>query len=378
MMSSLPNSSSRKGFTRAQLIIFYLVMTLSLATGLSLYTSATNIINLLRTATAGLFLPVLLSLILTFLLDPPVRYFERKGFNRTLGIFFVYILIAIIATLLAFWLIPYLDGMWSSLKTDLPRYTGKITGLVNELQSYLINKAPYVTEYDLPGKAKALAQKIAADILIETPKSAMLIGSLMILVPLFSFFFLRDGHATIRKCVALTPNRHFEMAHDLSFLISRQLSEFIRGRIIEAFIVGLVVAIGLSMTDIRYAPLLGAFAGITNLIPYVGPIIGMVPGILIAFADLGVGGEFWWIVCVYILIAQIIVDSFILIPIFISRVSNLHPFIVIVAIIMGGKLSGVIGMIIGVPVASIIKIAVQSIMQYRHNFSLTRGEYEQE
>ena len=107
----------------------------------------------------------------------------------------------------------------------------------------------------------------------------MRIGSLMILVPLFSFFFLRDGNRILRACVALTPNRHFEMAHDLSYLVTRQMGHFIRGRILEAFIIGLVVTVGLSVTDIRYAPILGFFAGITNLIPYIGPFVGMVPGI---------------------------------------------------------------------------------------------------
>jgi putative permease len=166
------------------------------------------------------------------------------------------------------------------------------------------------------------------------------------------------------------------MAHDLSWLISRQLSHFVRGRILEATIVGLVVWFGLSFTDIRYAPLLGAFAGVTNLVPYLGPIAGMVPGILIALVDLGLGGQFWWIVIVYLLIAQIIIDNFILIPVLISHVSNLHPLWVILAIIMGGKLYGILGMIIGVPVASIIKIIILEIRYYRRTFTLPTAVLE--
>ena len=82
------------------------------------------------------------------------------------------------------------------------------------------------------------------------------------------------------------------------------------------------------------------------------------------------GGQFWWIVIVYFLIAQVIVDNFLLIPILISRVSNLHPIWVIIAIVMGGKLYGVLGMIIGVPIASILKIATIEIRQYRRAFAL--------
>ena len=68
---------------------------------------------------------------------------------------------------------------------------------------------------------------------------------------------------------------------------------------------------GLSLTDIRYAPFLGIFAGLTNLVPYIGPLVGMVPGLLVALVDLGLGAQFWWILIVYLVIAQVIVDNFI-------------------------------------------------------------------
>jgi putative permease len=97
----------------------------------------------------------------------------------------------------------------------------------------------------------------------------------------------------------------------------------------------------------------------------------MVPGILIALVDLGIGGQFWWIIIVYFLIAQVIIDNFILIPILISRYSNLHPLWVIIAIVLGGNVYGILGMVIGVPIVSTIKIIFVEIRQYRRTFSLT-------
>ena len=85
------------------------------------------------------------------------------------------------------------------------------------------------------------------------------------------------------------------MVLDLYSSIGKQLAQFIRGRLLEALIVGLVVTLGLSLTDIRYAPFLGIFAGLANLVPYIGPLVGMVPGLLVALVDLGLGGQFWWI-----------------------------------------------------------------------------------
>jgi putative permease len=241
---------------------------------------------------------------------------------------------------------------------------------VNEFQANLQAHFPFVEQYHLATKIRAFAERFFAEILLETPKSALRLGSLMILAPLFSFFFLRDGRRMVKTCLDLVPNRYFELAHDLYFNVSYQLANFIRGRIIEAVIIGTAVSLGLSLTDIRYPLLLGIFAGVTNLIPYIGPLIGMIPGLLIAFVDLGMGGQFWWIVIVYFIIGQIILDNFILVPILISKFADLHPLWVIIAIIMGGKLYGVIGMIIGVPTASIIKITIIEIRHYRRSFQL--------
>lgn len=355
-------------FSRAQLLLLYLLFTAAIATGLAIFSSASTVISLIQRATSGLFLPVLLALIVAFLLEPMVQFFEREGIGRGTSIFIVYFFLTLLLALFAVSFFPHWEQMWNSLHGDLPRYTARGIGFLKELQASLLDRFPFVAEYDLPGRARAQVEHFLGQLLAETSKSALRLGSLFVLVPLFSFFFLKDGHRIMRSFIAMAPNRHFEMALDLYYQISRQMAHFIRGRILEAFIVGMVVTLGLSFSDIRYAPFLGMFAGVANLVPYLGPIIGMVPGILIALVDLGLGGQFWWIVTVYLLIAQVIVDNFILIPILISRVSNLHPLLVILAVIMGGQLYGVLGMIIGVPVASILKIAILEIRQYRRSF----------
>ncbi|PLX81457.1 MAG: AI-2E family transporter [Desulfuromonas sp.] len=364
--------------TRAQLLLLFLVLTAGLASGLALFTSASRIVELLQKASTGIFLPILLSLVAAFLLEPVVSLLERNGLGRSKSIFLVFFLAASTLYLGVQLMNPHWQEMWKSLQSDLPRYIGKGVQLLKDVQANIHDHLPFVSEYDLPGKGKAFANRLIADLFAATTGSALKIGGLVLMVPLFTFFFLRDGQKIIRFSVGLSPNRHYEMVHDLVHLISRQLSHFVRGRILEAIIVGLVVWAGLAQTDIRYAPLLGLFAGITNLVPYLGPLVGMVPGLVIALVDLGMGGQFWWIVVVYLLIAQVIVDNFILIPVLISHFSNLHPLWVVLAIVMGGKLYGVVGMIIGVPVASIIKISLIEIRQYRRTFALPGSSHDLE
>ncbi len=370
-------AQKHRGWTRAQVALAFLVLTAAIACGLAIYSSASSLIGLSRTAFSVLFLPLLLSLVLSFLLDPLVTQLE-KAFSRTCSIFIVYILTLGSASLAVLWLTPHWQEFWRNMGADFPRYTAQVIVALKNIIAALHDRFPMVAEYDFPAKVHSWAEQLMSAVLAETPQSAMKIGGLLIIVPLFTFFFLRDGQSILRACVALAPNRHFEMVRDLSYLVSRQLSHFVRGRIIEAVIVGLVVAVGLSITDIRYAPMLGIFAGVTNLIPYIGPIIGMIPGILIAFVDLGAGGQFWWIVILYILVAQVLIDNFILIPILISRVANLHPLLVFFAIIVGGKFYGIIGMIIGVPIVSVVKIALLEIRTYRRTFRLPESTLEGE
>lgn len=362
--------TEQSGFSRAQVVLLYLVLTAAIASGIAIFSSASTITNMFGAATDGLFLPILISLIVAFLLDPAVQFFEREKIGRTGSIFIVYTLVFMLALLLMMLIgPPNWKGMIPALKADFPRYFGRAVEYFNVQISALQTHFPVIKSYDFVEKLRASMEELIGLVLAQTPKSAMRIGSLFLLVPLFSFFFLRDSRRIMRGLISFTPNRYFEMVLDIYDHVSWQLAHFIRGRILEALIIGIVVWMGLSLTDIRYAPILGAIAGVTNLVPYIGPIVGMIPGLIIALVDLGMGGQFWWILCVYLLIAQIILDNFILIPILISRVSNLHPLLVILAIVMGGKLYGVLGMIIGVPIVSIFNIIIIEIRQYRRTIS---------
>ena len=118
---------AKRQVDRTQMILLYFVLTAGLSTGLAIYSSATTLIALVSTASAVLFLPLLLSLVLTFLLEPVVSFFERKTGKRISSIFIVYILFAILIYLLMQLIIPHWQSAWSSLQADLPRYIKGMT-----------------------------------------------------------------------------------------------------------------------------------------------------------------------------------------------------------------------------------------------------------
>lgn len=251
-MTALPRPTGR-----AKNLVLFLVLSAGIATGITIFSSASTVVEWLETATSGLFLPVLLSLIVTFLLDPLVQFFERAQISRTTSIFTVYaIVLVVLVILLTLIGPPNWRSMLDALRADFPRYVSRILEYLNNLLASAHSQFPYLENYDISEKVRHWTQEFLGLILLEAPRSAMRIGSLFLLVPLFSFFFLRDSRRIMRSLISLTPNRYFEMVLDIYDHVSWQLAHFIRGRILEALIIGVVVWLGLSMTDIRYAPCL--------------------------------------------------------------------------------------------------------------------------
>ena len=104
--------------TRVHFFLLFLVLTAGIAAGLSIFSSASTVITLIRTATTGLFLPILLSLIVASLLGPMVTFVERENINRSASIFIIYFLVAVLLVLALSWLTPHWKGMWNSLRNN--------------------------------------------------------------------------------------------------------------------------------------------------------------------------------------------------------------------------------------------------------------------
>ena len=118
---------------------------------------------------------------------------------------------------------------------------------------------------------------------------------------------------------------------------------------------------GLLIIGFPYAALIGTFAGLTNLIPYLGPLIGMVPPLIVAVVNGTSTVEILSLAAVFT-VAQII-DNVLIVPMLVARIVDLHAVIVLVAIIFGAQVGGILGMIISIPVASILKLIIVAIYQ---------------
>lgn len=310
----------------------------------------------------NLLVSSILGLMISYTLGPLVNYLERQGIGRTLASSFVFITIGLMLGLIGMWLFPYFGDSVPKLQEDMPRLIAGVSHFISELQSRVQSFSGSFSDFDVESKVRDQLTEWTQGIFTELPRFLKTFVTVMLLGPFLAFFMVKDGRSVLRMVLGLVPNQLFETALSLLHQINFQIGNFVRARILESLIVGLVTCVGLMIVGFPYPVLLGALAGVTNLIPYIGPLIGALPAFAIAMVNGYSSLDVFLLAAVYI-IAQLI-DAGILIPMLVAKIVDLHPVTVIVVIIAGAQLMGILGMIISIPVAATLKVTVSTI--YRH------------
>jgi putative permease len=316
--------------------------------------------------TENILVSFVLGFVIYYLLAPVVNAIERTGVSRRIGVTGLFILITAVAGLGIYILLPATAGQLSAFKNELPKFIEGTTNILaiseQKLNSFLYNMYEIDISKSL-GATLLIFFKGLFDNLPNIISSSLVV---IILAPFFAFFMLLDGQAVAKKLLALVPNNFFELALNLQHRINVQLGDFIRARLLEAGIVGFCIWIGLTIIGFPYAVLLAVFAGLSNLIPYIGPVAGAIPAVLIALVNSVPGLEFLIVIAVYI-VAQLI-DNFFIIPLVVAKIVNLHPVTVAIVIIIGAQIGGILGMIISIPVASMLKLIISTIYSHLVEF----------
>jgi predicted PurR-regulated permease PerM len=338
-----------------------IVLVVGFALALFLHDSAGRILGVARRATAELFLPVFLAMVLAYVLDPFVTRMERRGMRRLYGIAIVYFVLIAVGALLFYMSLPLLLSQVGQIKAALPVYGTRLIDSVVALQSFLEQEFGIFGKVDLTGSLTTFFDTHKTQLLGFTLNAINLLLMLAVLVPLFSFFLLHDGRNLKRAIISRVPNRYFESMLVIFFHLNRSLGEFIRGRFYESAIVALLSYLGFYFIGLKYAWIFAVITGLTNLVPIFGPIVAI--AVTSGFALLDSGDPvFAGLACGTILFAQFI-DGIFLIPIFIAGGAKVHFMTAVIAIIVGGQVGGVIGMIVAVPLVAIAKLVAKEFFR---------------
>ena len=240
----------------------------------------------------------------------------------------------------------------------------RLSDEVDKVQGSVMGSLGVEGEFDISDWIRQQGRTIAEKLLGGT--SEVLGGvfsglTFAVIVPFVAFFLLKEGKRITRGVIELVPNAYFELCLNLLHQINGQIGGYIRGLILATTVVGALSVGGLMLIGVPYALPVGIIAGLANMIPFLGPIIGIVSASIVALAT---GGGFGMVGHVLIVFALIqLIDNILVQPVVLAKSVDLHPLIVLFVVLVGGQLMGLKGMLIAVPMTGIIKVSTQTILE---------------
>jgi len=311
------------------------------------------------------------SLLIAMIFNPVVDFLERKGFSRGISVLIVFISMGSIIFSILSYLLPKITVQFSNL-------TGRLTqenfqSLIHKIDESVKIVFPFLNNINIVEKFSSTVQNIILGWLNNFTNIAYSIASILavlIIVPFITYFLLKDNKRIITGIINIMPNKYFEVSYSVIRKISIQLGRFVRGWIFDAFMVGAMSGIGLAILGIDNAASIGFIAGMGHLIPYFGPILGGIPAIIISVIQFGNFSMLPKILlmfcCIYLL------DNGFIQPNVFSKSTDLHPLMIIFLILIGSQTMGILGMLLAVPAATVIKTAAREIYLGYKNYKIIR------
>lgn len=303
----------------------------------------------------GILAPLLIAIVLAYLLEWPTSRLSQFGLSRTLSTATVLIIFLGLATLAILVMVPTVWQQSVKFIHDMPYMINRFYNFAIELPE----KYPTVVDANA---VDTLATSLRAKLLglgesVLKLSMASLVGLLalaiyMILVPLMTFFLLKDKNQMVKAVLKVLP-RNSGLAGKVWLEMNQQITNYIRGKVIEIIIVTAGTYLVFFIFGMPYSLLLAVMVGLSVVIPYIGAVIVTVPVVLVALLQWGISGDFWAVMFAYLVVQGL--DGNILVPLLFSEAVNLHPLVIILSVLIFGGLWGFWGVFFAIPLATLVK-----------------------
>lgn len=315
---------------------------------------------------SAIFLPVVLAVVLAFILYPLVLFLERLPLGsrrfvmpRFVAILVAFSLVGFVTFFLGSFLLLPLFSELNKFLANLPEMAEKFRLLTATLNEETIIQLPSSVQ-GLIDQALSGAAAFSIDLLKRVIRSSLIFATSLVefvVVPVLTFYFLKDWRMLINNFVRYFPPAAHEKVNKILSEIGRVVSSYIRGQAVVSIIIGGLVTIGIYTLGVDYPLVLGVLAMLTEAIPVVGPIVGAVPAIFLAYLNSPV--LVVKVTIFYLIIHQL--ENHIIVPTVMGESINLHPVWIIISLLVGAQLMGVLGMIFAVPVAAIVNVLLKQL-----------------
>ena len=304
--------------------------------------------------------PMFASIVIAYLLEAVVARLQKLGMPRLPAVIVVFLLFITLLVFLFFGLVPLVSRQLTQLVQQFPAYI--TTG--QELLRQLPEAYPQlISEAQIEDLIKQLGQDVAGLGQQVLGWSLASVGSViglvvyLVLVPVLVFFFLKDRDLMVGWIAARLPQER-SLANRVWTEAEAQIANYVRGKVAEIFIVGVVTYVTFLFLDLQYAALLATMVGFSVLVPYIGAAVATLPIAIVAYFQFGWGWDFGQVMIAYAIIQAL--DGNLLVPLMFSEVVNLHPVAIILAILVFGGLWGFWGIFFAIPLATLVKAVINA------------------
>ena len=315
-----------------------------------------------------LVLTLIISVFLAFILRPYVLFLEfRLGIRRIYSVVIIFLLLGGILIIGCVVFIPIAIERLKVLYDSFKNFP--LDQKLNEAVVNISSGFPFLNPETVTRKVHEFIQSGVQSLKDMLASAAGFLVNLVI-IPFITFFILAEGDAALKRTIERVPNKYFEMTLNVLNKIQLELVGYLHGWFLDSVIVGFLNIIAFYIIGVQYAILLGVFAGICNLIPYVGPFFGVIPALLISLTQYGDFRQAFMIIVVTLVLVQLL-DNVIIQPLCFSKTVDMHPVTVIIVLIIGNSLMGIAGMLLAIPLATILMVSAVETYWGLKNYQIT-------
>jgi predicted PurR-regulated permease PerM len=311
-------------------------------------------------------LPFLLAGLLAYVMSPIVTFLELRGLRRSTAVAALYVGVTLAVGALAYWILSLWWEEIPRLRYQWPFYLQQIQAGASQADAFLLKEWDWVAErISLTEKVSSFLQR-ADNASRVTPSHYLPLlaafGLNLFLVPFVGFFFLKGGRAGFQMMLDACPGRSVEKFLSLLYKVDDVIGGYLRGVLLEAFLVGSCVGAGLFMLGVEYAGLLAAATMVFNLVPFVGPLAAGTLAVVAAFLQFGISAAVAKVAVLFLAVR--LTDDFVFQPMVMHRAVHLHPALVIFSLLAGHELAGVWGLLLAVPTVSVVKESITLLLAW--------------
>lgn len=308
----------------------------------------------------GILAPILIAIVLAFLLQGLVDRLQLLGLGHVASVLLVFSTFMTLCGVFISVMVPIVWRQAVRFVQDVPRM---FTVLRDEVKTFADGNSEYVSQAaidelinSLANESTNLGQWLVSFSLSSIP-SLFSVVIYVVLVPLVMFFLLKDQDKILDYLTSWLPQER-KMMRNIAHEMNEQIANYIRGKFIEMFVVGVVTYVVFLVFGLKYAELLALLVGLSVLIPYIGAAAVTIPVVLVAFYQYGTQSEFIYVVVAYLIVQAL--DGNVLVPLLFSEAVNLHPLAIIVAVLFFGGIWGFWGVFFAIPLATLVKAIINA------------------